>query len=115
MACFLLPLTVAVLLSLAFVLSDEFRERIHLLNLLMWGCAIGLVADHVITGELVFHPPFLTGWNPAAGITSLVEEIVFTGGIITLSLTAFWSILTVAPKLTKAFVFQKIRPTQRDN
>lgn len=113
MTCFLTPLLVAVFLSVGSFFSKKFGERTRFLRLLMWGCAVGLSADHVINGELVFHPPFLTGWNPAAGIMPLLEEIVFVGGTITLSVTAFWGIMAVAPKIMSAPVFQKILSMMR--
>ncbi|MEM4238805.1 MAG: hypothetical protein QXP49_03770 [Nitrososphaerota archaeon] len=60
MACFITPLAVAILLTILERVAPSWRRRVGLLNLLMWGGAVGLMADHVINGELVPWPPFLT-------------------------------------------------------
>ncbi|GBC72068.1 hypothetical protein HRbin02_01858 [Candidatus Calditenuaceae archaeon HR02] len=109
MACFITPLVVAILLSIFERAAPSWRGRVGLLSLLMWGGAVGLMADHVVKGELVPWPPFLTGWSPAAGLYPLVEEMLLTGGLITVSISAFWGIVLMIPKLRAASLLTKIR------
>ncbi|MEM1922768.1 MAG: hypothetical protein QXO86_05350 [Nitrososphaerota archaeon] len=111
MACFITPLVAAVLLSLADRRSGKWRSSLRLLTLLMWGGAAALVADHVITGELVPWPPFLTAWNPAEGLLPLLEEITFTGGAITISILGVWGVALLAPRLFSSQTIAKIRST----
>ncbi|MCS7134225.1 MAG: hypothetical protein NZ921_05475 [Candidatus Caldarchaeum sp.] len=99
-------------MSVVSLTGGRIRQSTRLLRTLMWGCAVGLVADHVVNGELVPWPPFLTGWNPAAGILPILEEVVFVGGAVTLSVTAFWGLLLAAPKLMALSPFQKFRATR---
>ncbi|MDW8084148.1 MAG: hypothetical protein RMI49_02985, partial [Candidatus Caldarchaeum sp.] len=107
MACFLTPLAAAVFLSVAAILSKRLNERTRLLRVLMWGCAVGLVADHVVNGELIPWPPFLTGWNPSAGLLPLFEELLYVGGAVTLSVTAFWGLALAVPKILNLPFFAK--------
>ncbi|MEM4289387.1 MAG: hypothetical protein QXQ48_03845 [Nitrososphaerota archaeon] len=108
LACFLTPLAAAIILTILDRVVTRWK-RISILNLLMWGGATGLMADHIINGELVPWPPFLTGWNPAAGIYPLIEEILFTGGLITASITALWGTVLIASKLRAILIPAKTR------
>lgn len=115
MACFITPLAAAILLSVLERVVPSLRGRMGLLRLLMWGGAVGLVADHVVNGELVPWPPFLTGWSPAAGLYPLLEEILLSGGLITVSISAFWGITLLIPRLRVAAILTKIRgPLRHD-
>ncbi|MCS7146088.1 MAG: hypothetical protein RMJ28_05345 [Nitrososphaerota archaeon] len=109
MACFITPLVAAIVLSVAGWVSPRLRERFSLLRILMWGGAVGLVADHVVNGELVPYPPFLTGWNPASGLAPLLEELLFIGGPITLSITGLWGFMLVAPRLFSLPTLSRVR------
>ncbi len=109
MACFITPLAVAILLSIVERAAPGWRS-VRPLSLLMWGGGIGLMADHVVNGELVPWPPFLTGWSPAAGLYPLIEEMLFTGGLITVSISAFWgAFLLLIPRLRAATLLTRIR------
>lgn len=115
MACFITPLVVAIGLSLVGWLSPGLRERFSLLRILMWGGAVGLVADHVVNGELTPHPPFLTGWSPALGVQPLLEEMLFVGGPITLAITGVWGAALVVPRLLSLPAFARVRAMFRGN
>ncbi len=109
MACFITPLVVAILLSMVGRAAPSWGRRLGPLSLLMWGGAVGLMADHVVNGELAPRPPFLTGWNPAAGLYPLLEEVLFTGGLITASISTLWMFALLIHRSRAAASFTKIR------
>ncbi|MGB9717717.1 MAG: hypothetical protein ACPL4E_04680 [Thermoproteota archaeon] len=89
MACFLVPMTVAIFTSL-------FRRRvpktlmINVLNLLLWGGVLGLAVEHVAHGEVVPYPPFLT-----AGIEHVIPEMVTIGIPMTISVSGVWGLIVL--------------------
>lgn len=109
LACFITPLLAALILSVVNRRQWRWRDRFSLLTILMWGGAAALITDHVLTGELVPWPPFLTAWNPAHGLTMLLEEILFVGGTITSSIFAVWGLALVAPRLLSSQKLVRIR------
>lgn len=89
MACFLVPMTVAILTSI-------FRKKIpnilmiNILNLLLWGGVLGLAIEHVIHGEIVPYPPFLT-----AGLEHVISEMMIIGVPMAISVSGVWGIIVL--------------------
>ncbi|MDW8034379.1 MAG: hypothetical protein RMI79_05575 [Nitrososphaerota archaeon] len=89
MACFLMPMIIVVLTSL-------FRKRIpsvlmiNVLNFLLWGGVLGLAFEHIVHGEVVLYPPFLT-----AGLDQTVFEMVTIGIPMTLSVVGVWGFIVL--------------------
>lgn len=89
MACFLVPMAMAVLTSL-------FRKKIprilmiNVLNLLLWGGVLGLAVEHVAHGEVVPYPPFLT-----AGLEHVIPEMVTIGIPMTISVSGVWGFVVL--------------------
>lgn len=103
MACFLMPMAVAVLISL-------FRKKIpnilmiNILNLLLWGGVFGLAIEHIAHGEIVPYPPFLT-----AGLEYVISEMIIIGIPMTMSVAGIWMfiVLTINGPLDKFFKLSK--------
>ncbi|MGC8831516.1 MAG: hypothetical protein ACP5PQ_02930 [Thermoproteota archaeon] len=90
MACFLVPMAVAVLTSL---LRKRFPRalRINVLNLLLWGGVLGLALEHVAHGEIVLYPPFLT-----AGMDQVIPEMLTIGVPMTMAVSGAWILIVLA-------------------
>lgn len=89
MACFVVPAAAAILVSGA---KKKIPAELHpeRLELMLWGGTAMLVVDHLMTGELVLYPPFLTAMNNPADTATMFQEIATTGVFMTLLVFAMW-------------------------
>ncbi|MEM0217058.1 MAG: hypothetical protein QW612_05920, partial [Candidatus Bathyarchaeia archaeon] len=62
MACFLVPMALAIITSIIQKTARSLAEKLKLwiLNALLWGGVILLALEHVWHAEVVPWPPFLT-------------------------------------------------------
>lgn len=109
MACFLVPLAEACVVSTAKfvyskiaakkVVSDSEKvlkvealcKKVSTLEKMLWGGSVMLVIDHIMSGELVFYPPFLTAMRCPEDIPHMLEEIRTTGVAMAVAVTALWA------------------------
>jgi hypothetical protein len=81
------------------ILTTVFRKKIPAafkiswLNLMLWGGVAMLVINHLINGEVVFYPPFLTAMQNPADIPAMLQEIAIVGGLMTIAIVLIWIIL----------------------
>ena len=89
MACFLVPTSAAILVSGA---KKKIPAELHpeRLELMLWGGTAMLIVDHLMTGELVPWPPFLTAMNDPADTVVMFREIATTGVLMTVLVFAIW-------------------------
>lgn len=89
MACFVVPTSAAVLVSGA---KKKIPAELHpeRLELMLWGGTAMLVVDHLMTGELVPYPPFLTAMKDPADMAVMFQEIATTGVLMTILVFAIW-------------------------
>jgi len=85
MACFLVPMSLAILTT---ALSKRFPQkyRISWLNALLWGGVLMLAVEHLAHGEVVPYPPFLT-----AGLSKVIPEMLTVGVPMTVCTVGLWS------------------------
>ena len=90
MACLVVPASAAVVVS---GMRKKIPASLHpeRLELLLWGGTAMLLVDHVMTGELVPFPPFLTKMQNAADAAAMVHEIATTGVLMTAFVFALWA------------------------
>ena len=89
MACLLVPASAAILVSGA---KKKIPAELHpeRLELMLWGGTAMLIVDHLMTGELVPYPPFLTAMNNPADTATMFHEIATTGVLMTVLVFAIW-------------------------
>lgn len=89
MACLIVPASAAILVSGA---KKKIPAELHpeRLEWMLWGGTGMLVVDHLMTGELVPYPPFLTAMNTPAEQAVMFQEIATTGVVMTLLVFAMW-------------------------
>ena len=92
MACFLAPMA-AGLLTTMFRKKIPAALKISWLNLMLWGGVAMLVIDHIVSGEVVFYPPFLTAMQNPADISIMLQEVAIVGGLMTITIVLVWIIL----------------------
>lgn len=103
MACFLVPMAVAVLTSL---LRRSFPKalRINVLNMLLWGGVLGLAVEHVAHGEIVPYLPFLT-----AGMEHVVPEMLNIGVPMTMAVSGAWVLIVLVTEGSLGKLFRLSR------
>lgn len=85
MACLLVPAATAVVTTtLRKRVSDDFK--IGWLNAMLWGGVLMLIIDHIISGEIIFSPPFFT-----AGFDQITRELLVVGLPMTLVTVLAWA------------------------
>lgn len=92
MACFLAPMATGIITTV-FRKKIPAALKISWLNLMLWGGVAMLVVDHIVNGEVVFYPPFLTAMQNPADIPIILQEVVIVGGLMTIAIVFVWAIL----------------------
>jgi hypothetical protein len=115
MACFVAPAAVAIVTTVvrkvvekregtspvrpadgrSVAVAGKWTQRLGWLNLMLWGGTLMLVLDHLISGELVPWPPFLTAIDTPGQVGPMLREILITGGAMTAAVIAAWAIMVV--------------------
>ncbi|MCQ2529454.1 MAG: hypothetical protein MJ108_10125 [Saccharofermentans sp.] len=101
MACFVAPLTEAIVTTVATKVVEKhepeqaaeghikFSEKLTWLNKMLWGGSALLAFEHIWHGEVIATAPFLTATKD--GQTSLmVHELLTTGVLMAVLVTAVW-------------------------
>lgn len=100
MACFLVPLSVAIVISILKkigVISNEFAEKwkINWLLLMIYGAALMLAVEHIAHQEIVPWPPFLTAMATPEDTAVMLEEMAAVGVPMLIATVAVWIVLVV--------------------
>jgi hypothetical protein len=111
MACFLAPMTEAVVVSIIKKGTEKkesaegieksrsaFSTKLGWLSKMLWGGSLLLAVEHVWHGEVVPWFPFLTAMNNPADIKPMLHEIATTGVSMALLVTAVWCVMLAAAK-----------------
>ena len=106
MACFIAPVTEAVVTTIAekVLHSHEFRaekegkelscklsEKLGILNKMLWGGSALLAFEHLWHGEVVPFYPFLTAASNAESTSVMLHEIATSGVAMALLVTVVWA------------------------
>jgi hypothetical protein len=92
MACFLAPMATG-------IVTTVFRKKIPAalkigwLNIMLWGGVAMLAIEHIVHGEVVLYPPFLTAMQNPADIPVMLQELATVGGTMTIAIVLAWIIL----------------------
>lgn len=94
MACFLVSMAVAVVVS-AVILARKAPERLHLmwLNVLLWGGVVALALEHVAHEEIVPYFPFLSAMSDPADTATMLGEMATIGVGMLLVTVAVWAVM----------------------
>lgn len=107
MACFLVPMGIAVITTL---LRKKFPEKYHVnwLNALLWGGVLMLAVEHLAHGEIVPYPPFLT-----AGVAEILPELLTIGLPMAIITTVAWGTMVTVDLKIGEKIRQHITKTAR--
>jgi len=120
MACFLVPMALAIITTLIQKTAKNLAEKLKLwlLNALLWGGVILLALEHVWHGEVTPWPPFLTAMATPADIPVMLHEMATVGTAMSLVTVTTWGIILAIsnymPKIVALRTLEqaKIRPTR---
>ncbi|MCX8187173.1 MAG: hypothetical protein N3F65_00995 [Nitrososphaeria archaeon] len=104
MACFLVPMALAVATSLMQKAARGLAEKLKLwvLSALLWGGVVLLAVEHVWHGEVVPWPPFLTAMTNPVEIPIMLHEMATIGSAMSAAILATWgTILAVNHYVSK--------------
>ena len=108
MACFLVPLGEAVVLSVAKKLAFKkntdsvIKARLGNLEKMLYGGSFLLAIEHVYHGEVVFYPPFLTALKNPGDTAQMLHEMATIGLSMAVAVPVIWGILTlIEAKISK--------------
>ncbi|MEM1586784.1 MAG: hypothetical protein QXX99_00275 [Candidatus Bathyarchaeia archaeon] len=108
MACFLVPMALAIIMSTIQKAAGSLSEKLKLwvLNALLWGGVVLLALEHMWHGEVVLWPPFLTAMANPLDIPVMLYEMATIGTAMTAGTVAVWGIILALsnfmPKIMKA-------------
>ena len=103
MACFIAPVTEAVVTTIIKKSIDKkaekehreiknpFLKRLNLLNNMLWGGSALLAFEHVWHGEVTPWFPFLTNMSDPADAAKMLSEIATSGVAMAVLTTAVWA------------------------
>jgi len=94
MACFLVPMAAAIVVS-GVILANKAPEKLHLmwLNLLLWGGVVALALEHVAHEEIVPYAPFLSAMSSPADTTTMLHEMATIGTSMLIACVVVWAVM----------------------
>ncbi|MDD3261782.1 MAG: hypothetical protein PHU79_07725 [Oscillospiraceae bacterium] len=75
-----------------------FSRKLGWLSKMLWGGAFLLAIEHIWHGEVVPWPPFLTAMNNPADIQPMLTEIATVGVTMALLVTAVWGVMLLVSR-----------------
>jgi len=95
MACIIVPTAVGIVTT---AFRKKFPSHLHInwLNIMVFGGAMALGVEHIIHGEIVPWPPFLTAMSNPADTAEMLGEMAIIGIPMTLALIFAWIVMVVA-------------------
>ena len=94
MACFIAPMSLAIVTTL---LRKKIPEKLKIvwLNVMLWGGVIMLAVEHIAHKEVALYPPFLTAMQNPSDIPVMLQEMATIGVTMTIAILFVWIIMVV--------------------
>lgn len=94
MACFIAPMSLAIVTTL---LRKKIPEKLKIvwLNVMLWGGVIMLAVEHIAHQEVVPYPPFLAAMQNPSDIPVMLQEMTTIGVTMTIGILFAWIIMVV--------------------
>lgn len=108
MACFLVPLAEAVVVSGAkFAFSrisdseNTVLSKLGTLQKMLFGGSALLAVEHYVNGEISFVPPFLTAMKSAEETSVMLNEMATSGVMMAVLVTLVWALMMIVSHFLK--------------
>lgn len=115
MACFLVPMALAIVTSIIQRTALSLAEKLKLwiLNALLWGGVTLLALEHVWHGEVVPWPPFLTAMENPADIPVMLHEMATVGSAMSAVTLVTWGTMVAIshymPKIVTLKALEQVK------
>ena len=116
MACFIVPMALAIITSMMQKTARSIAEKLKLwiLNALLWGGVVLLALEHVWHAEVVPWPPFLTAMANPADIPVMLHEMATVGAAMSIATFLTWgTILTISHYMPKIVSMKALEPMKK--
>jgi hypothetical protein len=94
MACFTVPMSLAIVIG-AIRKKIPAAYHINWLLALLGGGVVALAVEHIVHGEVVMYPPFLTAMNSPADTAVMLHEMATVGVAMAVVCVAVWGALVL--------------------
>jgi len=104
MACFIVPMVLAIVTTFIQVSSGGLAKKLKLslLNGLLWGGVVLLAVEHVWHGEIVPWAPYLTAMATPADTAVMLSEMGTIGTSMAVVVSLAWfTVLSMTTLITK--------------
>lgn len=116
MACFLVPMALAIITTTIQKTARSLAEKLKLgiLNVLLWGGVMLLVLEHVWHAEVTPWPPFLTAMANPSDIPVMLHEMATVGTAMSAATLATWgAILTITHLMPKIITVKEMKRIEK--
>jgi len=116
MACFLVPMVVAIVTTIIQKAARGLAEKLKLsiLNALLWGGVILLALEHVWHGEVTPWPPYLTAMANPADIPIMLSEMATIGTAMSTIVVLTWvTTLAVTQLMPKIVTIKELKQIKK--
>lgn len=94
MACFILPMSLAIVVG-AIRKKIPATYHINWLLMLLGGGVVALALEHIAHEEIVMYPPFLTAMSSPADIAVMLQEMATVGSAMLLACVGIWIVMVI--------------------
>lgn len=77
----------------------KWSQRLHWLNVMLWGGCLLLALEHIWHGEVVPWPPFLTAMETPGEVGPMLHEVATYGVTMAVVVTVVWGIMVLVAEL----------------
>ncbi|MEM4718113.1 MAG: hypothetical protein QXE81_05075 [Desulfurococcaceae archaeon] len=110
MACFITPLSIGLLIKvIRRFLLKELSIRFDALETMLIGGSLVLMIEHILNGEIVAYPPFLTAASSPEYMPILIREITIVGGSMTIAVVATWIVVFAISRSIHLNIYRFVR------
>jgi hypothetical protein len=94
MACFIVPMSLAIVLG---TIRKKIPESYHInwLVMLLGGGVAALTLEHIAHQEVVLYPPFLTAMNSPSDTAVMLHEMATIGSAMLIACVVIWVAMVV--------------------
>ena len=129
MACFVVPMAEAIVVSIAKNIIDkkqrksvsenskseeginsgfDWSQKLGWLNNLLWGGVFLLALEHIWHGEVILWPPFLTAMKNPSDIAPMLHEMALFGTSMAIVVTIVWGIMVFVTEYKWKSIHKKV-------
>lgn len=94
MACFIVPMSLAIVIG-AIRKKIPASYHINWLIMLLGGGVAALALEHIAHQEIVLYPPFLTAMSSSSEIAIMLQEMATIGSAMVIACVIIWVVLLI--------------------